>query len=116
MKTKMKIMIIIWILSVMLPVGSLGLGLYLDRDHRPEGEEWITVIGMMALLFIGPWCFYFFGKWITGKNLPEDKKTSRVQINLRKAMIITVTVSAICGLLAWLFYAIIGSGWSAAMH
>jgi hypothetical protein len=116
MKSKHNLLAFTWLGSIILPVGIVGFLLFLDRHHPPDGDEWFTVAFVTGAIFVGIWILYFFLTWITGNRLPEGSKLNRSQVALRIVVIAVFVAAAICGLLLWVFYAMIGHGWSEAIH
>lgn len=116
MRTKQHLLTFTWLGSIILPVGIVGFLLFLDRHHPPDGDEWFTVAFVTGAIFVGVWILYFFLTWITGNRLPEGSKLNRSQVALRIVVIAVFVAAAICGLLLWALYAMIGHGWSEAIH
>ena len=116
MKSNQHILVLTWLASIVLPVGFVGLGLYLDRHHPPDADEWPFIVLVMGAIFAGVWILYFFLTWMTGTRLPEGSKLNRPQVALRIVVVAVLIAAAICGLLLWAFYAMIGHGWSQAIH
>jgi hypothetical protein len=84
--------------------------------HLPDADEWLSVFLVMGAVFAGVWILYFFVTWMTGTRLPTGSKLNRPQVELRIVVVAVLIVAAICALLLWALYAMIGHAWSEAIH